>query len=547
MTTIAETDSTHRRLKNRHVQLIGIGGTIGTVLFVQLGTALSKGGPGSLFIAFALWCVPVLFITNCTAEMVSYLPISSPFIRFAGRYCDEALEVMAGWNFFFFEAVLVPFELTAVNVVLHFWIKTEYSPAITFAIQMVLYMMINLFAVKWYGESEFWLSIGKMLLALGLICFTFVTMVGGNPLRDAYGFRFWNEPGAFAEYYSTGNKGRFLGFMACFIQACYTITGPEYVSMAAGETAMPRTTMPKAYKSVFYRLTFFFIMGSLCLGIVVPYNDPELLLAIKTNKPGAAASPYVIAMQRLQIPVLPHIVNAMILTACFSAGNSYCFCASRTLYGLALDGHAPKFFKKCTKNGVPIWSTVAVLAVSCLAFLQLGKTASVVLNWIINLVTASQLINNCVICLTYIRFYNGLKVQGISRDTLPYKGFFQPYCAYIALVACAIMTFISGFFVFLDGNWDIPTFLFSYIMIPVNIFVFVTYKVFQKTKWKSIDELDFLSGKAAIDEYEEKEALRIQHKELERERQFQHDLANGNITIHQRIAKIWTQFVEFLF
>jgi amino acid transporter len=492
---------TQRKLKARHIQLIGIGGTIGTVLFVQLGSALTHGGPGSLFIAFVLWCIPVLCITNSCAEMVTYLPISSPFIRLAGRWVDPALEVMAGWNFFVLQATLVPFEITAVNIIINFWV-TDYSPAITLSVQLVLYALISVFAVKYYGESEFWLAIGKVVLAVGLIFYTFVTMLGGNPIRDRYGFRFWQDPGSFAEYQETGSVGRFLGFAACFVQACYTIAGPEYVSMTAGEAENPRRVLPRAYKGVALRLTIFFVMGALCLGIVCAYNDPELLSAIETGAPGAAASPYIVSMQRLQIPVLPHIVNALILTASFSAGNSYVYCASRSLYGMALDGHAPKIFSKCTKNGVPVFAVMAVLCFGLLAFLQLGNTAQTVLNWIVNIATASQLINFAIISLTYLRFYYAMKAQGMSRDSLPYKGWFQPYCGYIGLVCASIMTFLAGYSVFLKGNWKVATFLFCYIMIGIDLVIFVVWKLLKRTKFRNTSEIDLVTGVKEIEDYQ---------------------------------------------
>lgn len=246
--------------------------------------------------------------------------------------------------------------------------------------------IINVFAVKWYGESEFWLALGKVLLIVGLIIYTFITMLGGNPLRDRFGFRFWRDPGSFAEYYKTDSLGRFMGFMQCLIQAGFTIAGPDYVSMAAGEAENPRTVMPKAYKQVFSRLTAFFVLGSLAVGINAPYNDPDLAGLFTDNKPGAAASPYVIAMNRLKIQVLPDIVNAMVLTAAFSAGNSYVYCASRSLYGLALEKKAPKFLTKCTRNGVPIYCVLTVLIISLLSFMQVSEGSAKVLNWFVSLV-----------------------------------------------------------------------------------------------------------------------------------------------------------------
>jgi len=194
------------------------------------------------------------------AEMVTYLPISSPFIRFAGRYVDEAFGFAAGWNFFIFEAALVPFEITACNVIIHYWSDIVPAGAII-AIVIILYgsvsciaasdlmrdrtdtcRLINLLAVQWYGESEFWAALGKVFLIVGLLIFTFIAMVGGNPLHDRFGFRYacpgtskfvasltqpryWQSPGAFAELYYSGPLGRWLGFLQCLIQASFTIAG----------------------------------------------------------------------------------------------------------------------------------------------------------------------------------------------------------------------------------------------------------------------------------------------------------------------------------
>ncbi|KAJ5014993.1 General amino acid permease AGP2 [Colletotrichum sp. SAR 10_99] len=274
-------DHTHRRLKPRHIQLIGIAGTIGTALFVNIGKGLLSGGPA------------------------------------------------------------MPFEITVCNVVIRYW--TEAIPVWAVCLVfLALYAILNFVAVKFFGEAEFWLSLGKVILIVGLISYTFVVMVGGNPRHDTFGFRYWYDPGAFRELYREGSLGRFLGFMYCLIQAAFVIAGPEYVSMTAGEAENPRNVLPKAYRSIFWRLTTFFILGSLAVGIVVPSDDPKLKEAYSSSKGGAAGSPYVRSMDILGIPILPHIVNALILTSAFSAGNSTTYCATRTLYGMALEGKAPR-------------------------------------------------------------------------------------------------------------------------------------------------------------------------------------------------------------
>ncbi|KAJ6255884.1 General amino acid permease [Drechslerella dactyloides] len=499
-------DQTHRKLKERHVQLIGIGGTIGTALFVAIGRGLALGGPANLFLGFTLWCTVVLCVNNCLAEMVSYLPISSPFIRFAGRFVDPAFGVATGYNFFIFEAMMVPFEIIACTFILDFWGVSKFvHPGVFICIVIVLYAVINIFAVAWYGEAEFWMALGKVILIVGLLVFTFFAMLGVNPMHDRFGFRYWNNPGAFSDFYGTGSMGRFMGFLACFIQASFTIAGPDYVSMAAGETENPRKILPKAFNGVFFRLATFFVLGSLAVGVLVPYNSQELLDIYLLNKPasGAAGSPYVLAMQRLQIGVLPHVVNALILTSALSAGNSYVFCASRSLFGLALEGKAPKIFTRTNRFGVPIYCVGLVLLVSLLAFLQMSTGTATVFNWFIGLVTASQLMNYAVCSFTYIMFYRACMAQDVDRSKLPFCGKWQPYTAYYSLFFTFTMTFVGGFGVFLPGNWNLPTFFFSYTMPVLVPTIFIVWKLVKRTRWVRAEEADLVDGLEEIEAYEQ--------------------------------------------
>ena len=146
--------------------------------------------------------------------------------------------------------------------------------------------------------------------------------VGGNPRHDAYGFRYWNKPGSFAEYIHTGALGRFEGFLGAFFQASFTIVGPEYVAMVAGEAIYPRKTIKTAYKTMYFRFGIFFILGALCVGIILPYDDPTLNNILNTQGTGTgAASPYVIAMKNMGITILPDLTNALMVTSIFSAGT----------------------------------------------------------------------------------------------------------------------------------------------------------------------------------------------------------------------------------
>lgn len=176
---------------------------------------------------------------------------------------------------------------------------------------LILRSAINMMAVRAYGEAEFWLSGGKVILIFSLFFFTFITMVGGNPQHDAYGFRNWKRGGAFREYITTGDLGKFEGFLAGLTSAVFTVVGPEYISMVAAEAIRPRVYIKNAFKMVYLRFGIFFIGGALAVGIVCSSRDPRLARVVMGDSNGsAAASPYVIAMENLGIGVFPHIVNA---------------------------------------------------------------------------------------------------------------------------------------------------------------------------------------------------------------------------------------------
>jgi amino acid transporter len=157
--------------------------------------------------------------------------------------------------------------------------------------------------------------------------------------------------------------------------------------MVAAEAKRPRIYIKNAFKTVYARFAIFFIGSALCVGIVIPYNDPKLVAIFSGTVGGAgtaSASPYVIAMQNLGVSGLPHFVNALMVTSIFSAGNTYTYCATRNLYGLALEGRAPKFLRYCTKGGVPLFCFAFVMCFPCLSFLQLGKSSSTVLGWLVS-------------------------------------------------------------------------------------------------------------------------------------------------------------------
>ncbi|KAK1145551.1 hypothetical protein N8T08_004109 [Aspergillus melleus] len=484
----------HRRLRGREVQLFAVGGAIGTSLFVQMAAVLPKAGPAGLFLGFVAYASIILSVNQCFAEMVCYLPVPSPFVRLASHWVDDALSFAMGWNFFLNLALGIPYEIVAINVLLTYWTDKVPVAAVVVAC-IVLYTFLNILTVRYFGISEFYLSMFKIILMLGLMMHTFVTMVGGNPRHDAYGFRYWRDPvcipdrvlgsadceqGAFVSYLVPGDAGRFCGILASMVQASFTMVGPEYISMAAAEAERPRTVMKKAYSAFVWRLMFFFIGGALCMGIVLPYDDPVLAATLDGTREGSgtgAASPYVISMNHFNIHGLPSLVNALIMTSVFSAGNNLVFSGARTLHGMALEGQAPAFLAICSRAGLPYYAVACTMAFSALGFLQVSNSSATVLNWLVSIITACYLLNYFGTCITYLHFHAACRRQGIDRASLPYKGRFQPFAAWYAVFGTGVMTLILGFDLFFDGQWDTTSFFLNYTMIGFFVVAFGFWKV----------------------------------------------------------------------
>lgn len=214
----------------------------------------------------------------------------------------------------------------------------------------MLIICLNIFAVSIYGEAEFIFASVKIITIVGLLIMALCIDVGGSPTGVRIGFAYWRNPGAMKTFVSADpNTGRFLGLFSTLVNAAFAYGGVEMVAVAAGEAENPRKNIPKAVRRVFWRILFFYVLGSLAVGVLVPYNDPNLLSAIKAGSAGAARSPWVIAIYRAGIPVLPSIINAVILTSASSSANAFLYTGSRYLYALAQNGQAPRFLLKCSK------------------------------------------------------------------------------------------------------------------------------------------------------------------------------------------------------
>ncbi|KAH7234844.1 amino acid permease-domain-containing protein [Fusarium redolens] len=443
----------HRRSNPRHIQLTAFAGSIGAALFVAISSGVLSG-PLCLLLAFMFWVTVVFSVAQCQMKIVTLFPLDGSFIHLAGRMVDPALGVAIRWNHL---TSYVIFEATIINTLVEYWGYDE-SPATLIPMSLVFYLAINVWRADLFGEAEFWLALAKVILAAGLILYTIVVMLGGNPLNDRFGFRYWKDPGVWA---GDDAGSRLKSFINAVNVAGFVMGDPEYISMIAGEARDPRRTVPRAFKTIIPRLMIF----------------PHWWLPLR--RCGAdtysGASPYVISMERLQIPVLPSIVTAVLITTIVSAGNAYTFNASRSLHALALEGQAPKFLRRLNNKGVPYLAVIVVMTLACLAFLALGSTSAKVLNWIL------KSVNWTVMAITWIRFNAAMKAQDIDRETfLPVRSRFQPYAGYWAFF-CA--------FIFLCT----ATFIFNYGIIALAGSIGLGWKLFKKTRFHRASEVDLVS------------------------------------------------------
>ncbi|KXN90682.1 putative proline-specific permease put4 [Leucoagaricus sp. SymC.cos] len=511
-------DRVQRRLKQRHIQMIAIAGTIGTGLFLGSGGALATAGPLGALIAYIL-VGTVAYATLCSiGEMSTWAPISGTFPHFAARWVDPALGFAVGWNYFYGNAITIPTEISAATVLLTFWdlnvrfIRTfaflTNHAAIYIAVIWVVIVTINIFGVRWFGEAEFIFAIiklGKELISLTLVSLIIALLLsglvidlGGGPNHGRIGFRYWKHPGALnrASLVSNINTDRFLAWLSVLVQASFSFQGMEVVAIAASETENPRRNITKAVRRVFWRILIFYVLGILMIGMLVAYDDPALLQSSGT----AAQSPFVIAVNRAGVKVFPHIINACIFSSAFSAGNTFLFTASRVVYGLSLRGQAPKFLSYCTKHGLPIFAVAFTSVFGLLAFMTVSSGAETVFNWFVGLTTTSNFFGWFCINLTYVRFRSGMLAQRINLKSNAYHNSFQPWISYWGMFWTGLFILVNGFAVFFE--WNTRDFLIAYINIPIFFGLYLLYKIPKRSKFWKASEMDFYTGIPTLEETE---------------------------------------------
>jgi yeast amino acid transporter len=482
---------TQRRLRQYQITMIGFCSGIGTGLFIGTGAAYAKAGPAGMLLAFiivgaVLWCV-----MQSIAELATAIPTAGAFPHWASRFIDPSVGFSLAISYGYCFTIAIASETSAAAILVRYW--SDLTPAVVITISLVLILACNLLPVQFFGDSEVVAGAIKVTCFIGLLIVSLVITAGGGPNHQTTGFRYWHNPGAWTDYHGiTGPTGHFLGFLSAFVNASFSFIGVETVVLTAAESINPHKAIPRSARNVTWRIGIFYILGALFIGLIVDPRNPNLV----SGTGNANSSPWVIAIKSAGIKSLPSIVNACILVSAWSAGNSYCWVGSRIIVAMSIDRQLPRVFSKTTEKGVPYVAVITAWLFGPLAYLSLGSGgASQAFTWLSNLSTVAGLIAWATLSLCYIRFHRAMKVQNVSRDTLPWKSAFQPYTAWVGFIGPTIIMLITGFPVFLRGNWNAQSFVASYIGIVIFIVPLVGWKLLNRTKFQRAATIDLWSGR----------------------------------------------------
>ncbi|KAF8875776.1 APC amino acid permease [Infundibulicybe gibba] len=505
----ADAPMLQQKMKPRHLQMIAVGGSIGTGLFVGSGSALNAGGPAAVLIAWILIGAMLINVTQALGEMSILYPVSGGFYTLAVRFLDPSFAFAMGWNYVLQWAVVLPLEITVAGTTVQYWTK-DVNIAVWITIFWIVILIASVFGTLGFAEEEFWSSCLKLLVVVMFIFIGIICICGGGPDGGMYetylGGKRWQDPGPFAH--------GFKGVCAVFVTAAFSFSGTELVGLAASETPNPRETMPTAVKGTFWRITIIYITSLTIIGLLIPYDEPRLL-----GGGGSAASPFVIALDNARIKGLNHFVNATICVSVLSIGLSSVYGGSRTLTALAETGYAPKIFAYVDKSSRPLFSVIAILAFGPLAYINVGTSGDLVFKWLLALSGLSTLFTWLAVCLCHIRFRKAWKVQGHSVEELPFQALGGVYGSWFGtILVCLVL--IAQFYVAVwpvEGQAGSPTeiledFFSSYLAAPVMLLFWVIGYLWKRTLPQSASDIDLDSGRKSWLTVEEMRLYRAERR-----------------------------------
>ncbi len=429
----AQQPALHRGLKNRHIQLIALGGAIGTGLFLGSAGVLKVAGP-AMILGYAIGGLIAFLIMRQLGEMIVEEPVAGSFSHFAHQYWGGFAGFLSGWNYWVLYVLVGMSELTAVGKYIHYW-WPDIPTWATAAVFFVLINLINLSRVSWFGEAEFWFAIVKVVAIVGMIVFGSYLLLSGAGGAEASITNLWSHGGFLPNGWH--------GLLMALALIMFSFGGLELVGITAAEAAEPRKVIPKAINQLVYRILIFYIGALVVLLSLRPWD--HLLLSLSSGGDDYRSSPFVSIFAILGQDTAAHVLNFVVLTAALSVYNSCVYCNSRMLYGLAVQGDAPKALLKVDRRGVPVLA-ISVSAVMTLICVLVNYTMPErALELLMSLVVAALVINWAMISLAHLKFRTAKDRAGVVTH---FRALWYPWgnylCLAFVLLILATMTQIPG-------------------------------------------------------------------------------------------------------
>ncbi|MDF7680729.1 amino acid permease [Enterobacteriaceae bacterium ESL0689] len=469
-----------RELKARHLTMIAIGGSIGTGLFVASGATISQAGPGGALLSYILIGLMVYFLMTSLGELAAYMPVSGSFAVYGQDYVEEGFGFALGWNYWYNWAVTIAVDLVASQLVMSYWFP-DVPGWIWSALFLGVMFMLNWISVKGFGEAEYWFSLIKVATVIIFIIIGIMMIAGIFKGVQPAGWRNW-----------TTGDAPFVGGLPAMIGVAmivgFSFQGTELIGIAAGESENPGKNIPRAVRQVFWRILLFYIFAILIISLIIPYTDPNLL---RNNVEDITVSPFTLVFQHAGLLSAAAIMNAVILTAVLSAGNSGMYASTRMLYTLACHGKAPRIFARLSQGGVPRNALYATTVIAALCFLSSMFGNQTVYLWLLNTSGMTGFIAWLGIAISHYRFRRGYVLQGHDLNDLPYRSRFFPLGPIFAFVLCLIITLGQNYQAFLQDTIDWGAVVATYIGIPLFLVIWFSYKLIKGTHFVRYSEMKF--------------------------------------------------------
>ncbi len=452
--------SLNKKLEARHINMIAIGGSIGTGIFIASGYSIAIGGPASAVLAYVLMSVIVYFLMTSLCEMSVYKPSSGSFCEYSTLYVNKSFGVAMGYNYWLNWAITIALELSAAAMIMGFWYP-NINPVWFSLVFFIMVVAINLFSVNIYGETEYWMSLLKVIIIILFIILGIFTVLK-NPQVGMHRWTIGDAP----------FHNHIAGFLTAFLYAGFSFQGTELVGVASGETRDPKNAIPKAIRMVFWRLSLFYILSILIISFLINYNDPRLL------QENVSSSPYTLIFANYLSKYAGDVINFVILIAVLSAANSNIYSASRILWYLGNKGQAHRIFSYVNNRGVPMVALITTVIIGSLVFLSSLIGNGVFFKYIVQISSLAGFIAWFGIALSHYQFRKNhlSKLGGLA--VLDFKAKFYPYAQIIAM--CTILFIIIAQFITFEASYKIVDFIAVYSSLIIFIVIYLIHLIYTK-------------------------------------------------------------------